>query len=184
MEPGRLEVESAVSRRFLAPVTSRVADKTTDQILRNHDERIRELVREAQKAGRRWRTWAGAALQPVTETQDISRSSFLYIMNAAGSGILAPDIDLREQIVEIHGVVDAAAAASVTMSLRSRPGGGGGSTAQVGGSATSVGTSVELLSLRGLRAGLVEETDALCVFFEGATAGDRVHTVVVVTEPR
>jgi hypothetical protein len=34
--------------RFQAPVATRVADVTTDRVLRNHDERIRELVRRVQ----------------------------------------------------------------------------------------------------------------------------------------
>lgn len=173
-----------MSRRFIPPVTSRVVDKTTDQILRNHDERIRELVREAQKAGRRWRTWAGAALQPTTETQDISRSSFLYILGAAGAGILAFDSSPDERIVAIHGSVDAAAAGSITMSLRTAPGASGAATSQVGPTATSVGTAVELLSVTGLSARISpESTDAFVVFFEGATAADRVRSVAVVTEP-
>lgn len=36
-------------RRFRSPVATRVKDPDVDLVLRNHDERIRELVREMQK---------------------------------------------------------------------------------------------------------------------------------------
>lgn len=167
-----------------APVTGRVTSLAeADRHIRNHHERLVELERLARAAGRRWRRWPGAALQPVTETQDISRSSSLFIFNTAGTALLCPDTDPAERIVSVHALVDAAAVASIAMRLYKVTVTGG--FEDISPTATSVGTAIELLSLFDL-APSQDANDAQeprGVVFVAGTAADRVNAVFLESEP-
>jgi hypothetical protein len=171
-----------MSRRFLAPVTSRVEDKTVDQILRNHDERIRELAEAARAEGLRWRLWAGTALQPSTQAIAFQRANSIYIAGAASTALLPFDTDPGEKVVAVHALVLPTAAGSMSLRVRLADG-GSGAVQFLGPTATSLTTANELLSLNGLASQIERGTFRGYEILIGHATADRVYAVAVETEP-
>jgi hypothetical protein len=90
---GQLVVESMT--RFLAPVTSRVADETTDRILRNHDERIREM---ALRLGVLEALVAGQRLVLAILSQTVGAAGDRLELRSASSPVLVLDIDIASNL--------------------------------------------------------------------------------------
>lgn len=170
-----------MSRRFIAPVTSRVEDKKVDAILRNHDERIRELAKLAQADGRRWRLWPGEALVIGNSANAHTRVDGRFIAGTAQNVFLPLENSPSESIRAIHGLVNAFVG-PVTMNLR-RCDIIGGSSSQVGPSDTSSGTGIQLLSVTGLGAQVKRDEFAAFDVRILLANTDQALAVVVETEP-
>jgi hypothetical protein len=168
-----------MSRRFIAPVTSRVEDRTTDQILRNHDERIRELVRMAGQGPIR-RRYPGAALLTNSETQDFTRSNGKFTANDSFVATFAPAVVERERLTRVE-VLAQAPTDSISLSLRyTDP---YGTVTPIGPTVTTVGAETELLTLA---CNVVLDPDdfrPVFLWVSFGAAGQIVHGFRLISEP-
>lgn len=138
-----------MARRFSPPVNIRFQDTDLDRVRQNLDRQVKELQDVVQGRRLRVRRFSGWNAEGGTETTDFSKTGGRYIANAAQGVVLPWEQDENERLLTVNAVVEAPSGAVV---LLVRVNNLDATTTQIGDTASTVGTAIQLLTLNNLNA--------------------------------
>ncbi len=166
-----------------APVTNRVTPDV-DRVLRNHDERLRELVAKLERRRTRIRIWPGSAMTGVTtgnySTVTKSAEGILSTDTATTSVQLPVPMEVGERLEGVRALVIGTAAARISLTTR-RQHPEGGAAAILGVAVSNSRAGIELLQ-QDVRDTVLDLPIGYFVRFSFNTAsGQQVVSIVVLS---
>jgi hypothetical protein len=162
-----------------APVSSRVSDPAVDRILRNHDERIRELQKHAQDAGRAWKAVSAWALLPTNQAAVYTKTGSSFIAGGSISALLPIETVAGERLVAVHALVNATGVGTMSLrAFRNEP----AALTQIGNRVFSAVTGDELLSTTGLNMRMERGSFVPHTAIVTMVSGDVAYTLAWETE--